>query len=223
MHLRLAILLCVVGLIATVIVVRVPGTDDPEAIADMASDSLSGTWQLTELRGATLDAGPLLILAEDGRVHGDTGCNGFAGDYEAGEGRIEFGPLAMTRRACIDPQANAREASYTAALEAAGRYTTGDGRLTLRDGAGAAVADFVAVPESEPVGFACDDGSDIVAVFLASDPPFARLTRGEGGAMARQAATASGARYEGDSVVFWTKGAEARVDWRGEELTCRKR
>ena len=36
-----------------------------------------------------------------------------------------------------------------------------------------------------------------------------------------QKPSASGARYEGDGVMFWNKGDEAQVSWEEIELRCR--
>jgi heat shock protein HslJ len=224
MSLRLAILLCAVGLFATVLIFRGNAPETVVATGPTAdTPPPAGTWQLAELAGEGLVSGPLLFLQEDGQVNGETGCNGFAGTWEAAEGHLGFGPLAMTRRACLDADAAARETAYLRALGAAAGYTLETGRLEFRDADGAALAVFAAVAESEPEIFACDDGSEVVAVYLASDPPYARLTRGAGGAMARRIVSASRPRYEGDGVAFLITGAEARVDWRGTKLACREK
>jgi len=40
-------------------------------------------------------------FADDGTVSGNGGCNVFSGKYTEKDGVITFGPLAVTRRACI--------------------------------------------------------------------------------------------------------------------------
>jgi heat shock protein HslJ len=72
---------------------------------------LIGTdWQLTGLLdGDELDPSPALRAREatlrldpDGRVSGSTGCNRFAGNYAYLPRTLTFGPLAVTRMACLD-------------------------------------------------------------------------------------------------------------------------
>lgn len=226
MPLRLAILLCAAGLIATVLFFRTGGTGmtPMPAVADVAR--LAGTWQLDRLDGAAIEAGPLLMAEPDGALRGETGCNRFGGSWEAVGDTLLVGPLAMTKRACIDPDANALERAYVEALEATVGYALDGGRLELRGADGAVLAGFAAIVRSGPVTFLCDDSSEIVAVFLQSDPPFAELTREEGGALAVRntlTRTGSGARFVGDGVDFWNQGREAQVDWRGERLVCEER
>ncbi len=49
--------------------------------------------------------------------------------------------------------------------------------------------------------------------YFATDPQVAILERGDETVVAYQAVSASGARYEGRNVEFWTKGDEALVTW----------
>jgi uncharacterized protein len=76
------------------------------------------------------------------------------------------------------------------------------------------------VPAIGPMTFACDDGSKIVATFYQSDPPGARLVRGDQQLMLLQGPSGSGARYLGDGVLFWNKGRDATVDWQGKSFGC---
>ena len=81
------------------------------------------------------------------------------------------------------------------------------------------------VPERKPVFFACNDNpaNEVVATFFETDPPAARLERGDRTVVAWLVRSASGARYEGQNVTFWNKGNDAMVRWLGDELTCRAR
>lgn len=102
-------------------------------------------WVVEDInRGGVIDRTRLtLTFGADGRVSGNGGCNSFSGSYSADGSSVTFGPLAMTRRACIGEALNAQETRYAAALT--GRMTweiradgalelTGDGgrRLLLR-------------------------------------------------------------------------------------------
>jgi uncharacterized protein YecT (DUF1311 family) len=76
------------------------------------------------------------------------------------------------------------------------------------------------VPPKGPVFFACGDRSEVVATFFETDPPTARLERGDKTVTAWLVPAASGSKYEGQNVEFWTKGKEAQVTWLDENLKC---
>jgi uncharacterized protein len=81
------------------------------------------------------------------------------------------------------------------------------------------------------VSFACQDNpaNEIVANFFDTDPPTARLERGDRTVTVYQVPAASGAKYEGQNVEFWNKGQEATASWMNpatgvtEELHCKVR
>jgi heat shock protein HslJ len=80
---------------------------------------------------------PHMVLAREGsRANGYAGCNSFAGSFKQEGEALRFGPLAVTRRACLGDGADALEASFLGALEAtASQRITGES-LELRDAAG---------------------------------------------------------------------------------------
>jgi membrane-bound inhibitor of C-type lysozyme len=79
-----------------------------------------------------------------------------------------------------------------------------------------AAGDFIG-----PVTFTCDDGSTIEATFdNAPEPATALLVRGDQQFTLQQGMSASGARYLGDDIEFWTKGNAAAVEWQGTKLDC---
>ena len=84
-------------------------------------------------------------------------------------------------------------------------------------------ARYFLVPGGEPVFFACDDGSEIVATFIPTDPPAVRLERGDTLKVGLLVPAASGAKYEADfGTSFWTKGDGAMVEWpQGTRFSCR--
>lgn len=74
-------------------------------------------WRLTDLGGGKALDGPSLRLDETAiQARGSTGCNTFFGRYELDRERLRFGPLASTRRACIDPETNRQESAFLKAL-----------------------------------------------------------------------------------------------------------
>ncbi|MBP1849887.1 MliC family protein [Rhizobium halophytocola] len=83
-------------------------------------------------------------------------------------------------------------------------------------------ARYFLVKGGDPVFFRCDDNTEIVATFIATEPPAVRLERGDSQKIGLLAPSASGARYVADfGVSFWTKGDEAMVTWpEGSEFHC---
>lgn len=83
-------------------------------------------------------------------------------------------------------------------------------------------ANFALVPAQEPVFFSCNNNpaNEIVATFYQTDPPTARLERGDTTITVFLRFSGSGSKYEGQNVTFWTKGEEASVEWNEEKLEC---
>ncbi|MCC7035250.1 MAG: MliC family protein [Acidobacteria bacterium] len=87
------------------------------------------------------------------------------------------------------------------------------------------------VPSKKPAFFACQNNPSnvVAATFFETDPPSARIERGDQSVVAYLVPAASGAKYEGQNVTFWNKGSEVAVSWRhpvtGEtaELQCKAR
>ena len=84
-------------------------------------------------------------------------------------------------------------------------------------------AKYRLVPPKGPVAFLCDDRSEVVATFFDTDPPTARLERGDQSVTAWLVPAASGSKYEGPNVEFWTKGKEATATWLESKLKCTSR
>jgi heat shock protein HslJ len=108
------------------------------AQAQGGSTPLAGTsWRLVELNGQpVVGEQPLTLVfaADEQRVSGYGGCNQFSGPYTQNGASLRFGPLASTRRACLDEALNAQETAYFAALESTNRYSIENGQLVLYRG-----------------------------------------------------------------------------------------
>ena len=78
------------------------------------------------------------------------------------------------------------------------------------------------VPAKGPVSFACEKNpaNEVVATFFETDPPAARLERGDQTVTVWLVPAASGSKYEGRNVELWTKGPEATVTWLDDRLKC---
>lgn len=99
------------------------------AAAGGAAEQLAGTsWRLDELGGqrpVPIPGGGVVSLRFSGgepRVAGYGGCNQFNGSYTQNDASLTFGPLASTRRACVEPRANTQEVTFLRGLESTTRF-----------------------------------------------------------------------------------------------------
>ncbi|MEM8694822.1 MAG: META domain-containing protein [Pseudomonadota bacterium] len=97
-------------------------------------DLLSGDeWRITSVSGEDVpaSAGQMLQFDGGGLLSGYGGCNRFTTSYELGEG-LGFGPIASTRRACIDPEIGQLESKLFEAIGTViAMEISEDGGLTL--------------------------------------------------------------------------------------------
>lgn len=88
-------------------------------------------------------------------------------------------------------------------------------------------AEFVLVEAGDPVFFVCNDepANEFVLMEMPTDPPTARIERGDRTVIGVRVPTASGVRYEAPfGVWFWARGDEATVAWpQDTEWTCTRR
>jgi heat shock protein HslJ len=105
---------------------------------------LDGAWQLDASGGVTTQAGATTqtIVFADDRAHGDGGCNRWSADVLGnGAGELRFGPVAATRRGCLDAEANRSESGFLAMLgEVRGYRDAGKDRVELLDAGGMVIA-----------------------------------------------------------------------------------
>jgi len=97
---------------------------------------LEGTsWKLVEIAGHPAVAGSNPTLSfEKGQAGGNGSCNSFGGAYEAGNGKLSFGPLMSTLMYCENTME--QETAYLAALQEAAGYEIRDGILLILDANG---------------------------------------------------------------------------------------
>lgn len=102
-------------------------TDSGETLrfAREAPPQLTGVeWKVTSFNNdrhavvGVIGESHLTLSFKDGQVSGSAGCNNFHGSYKAEGGKIQFGPLATTRRACEEPLMT-QEREFLAALASA--------------------------------------------------------------------------------------------------------
>lgn len=98
--------------------------------------SLDGTsWTLTTSSAITL-------RFAEGNATGSGGCNQYRGTYTQSGATLTLGPVASTKRACVDPEGNRRETEYLDALSRVTAYEISGDRLLLRDAVGTTVLEF---------------------------------------------------------------------------------
>ncbi|MDG2532694.1 META domain-containing protein [Sphingomonas sp. HITSZ_GF] len=83
---------------------------------------IEGSWRIEALNGRPVVRGTNPTVSfENGRISGNAGCNRFNGSYDFARGRLNAGPLASTRMACLD---RARSLQETAILNLLGERLT---------------------------------------------------------------------------------------------------
>ena len=114
--------------------------------ADVPLEEIRGvTWTLVEVNGnavtpASVSKPATLMLGADGQASGSSGCNQFGGPYNANQGSIRFGAVAMTRMAC--ERGMEVENAFGAVFDAARTWRVNDGRLDLLGEDGRVLARF---------------------------------------------------------------------------------
>jgi heat shock protein HslJ len=116
---------------------------------DAQPKGLAGTaWQVSGYNnGRQAVVGPIdgtalrLQFMDGGRVAGFGGCNNFSGSWKLDGNKLSLGPLAATRKACVQPEGvMAQEAAFLRALESAATARREGPRLELRTSADAMAA-----------------------------------------------------------------------------------
>lgn len=83
-------------------------------------------------------------FGEDGTLSGSAGCNRYTASYSVDGDSIQVSPPASTRMMCASPEGvMEQEAAYLAAIPQAARYELRADSLTLRDGNGSTLAQYV--------------------------------------------------------------------------------
>lgn len=80
-------------------------------------------------------------------------------------------------------------------------------------------------PVRGPFVFTCsgDPNAALTVTFLGANADRAKLVFKGETVLAKQAMSASGARYVAKNIEFWNKGDDAMVEWRGAKLNCTTR
>lgn len=101
------------------------------------------TWVAEEVSGQPVAPGveSNLLVAADGKVSGNAGCNGYFGSVIIDGQAMSFGNLGSTKIACPEP-AMSQEDRLLGALDSTRGYRLQNGNLLLLDGAGGTLVRF---------------------------------------------------------------------------------
>lgn len=112
--------------------------------------SLADTsWQVTGINNGKeavvstfADTAVTMMFADDGQVSGSGGCNRYRATYQAGGGKLRFGPAAATRMACAPGVMEQEQVFFNALKTVATMQVEGD-RLEMRTAEGALALNLV--------------------------------------------------------------------------------
>jgi heat shock protein HslJ len=124
-------------------------TGDPAAL-------INTEWQLLTLNGSPLDETlPFTLAFAENRYSGLAGCRHVEGDYQAGDGDIQFPSLTMVEMECpgADDAYWSKEGRFTDALTWARRWRIVDDQLEIRTARGEALV-FAPRPPMSAVALA---------------------------------------------------------------------
>jgi heat shock protein HslJ/membrane-bound inhibitor of C-type lysozyme len=209
-------------------------------------DLAGTTWQLVRFEGRDgtpvepSDASKYTVTFQSGgKLAVRIDCNRGRGSWKsAAPGKLQVGPLALTRGACPPAVLNERLVrdwprirSYVQNIKDGRLFLSlaGDGGIYQFEPRGGASTTGEEPPVASigPVEYDCFDGGasteGLTATFYRTVPGLVLVRRGTQTRPAFQARSASGARYVGQDLLFWDAHGEAQVNWSGLELKCRPR
>ncbi|MBU3820849.1 META domain-containing protein [Flavobacteriaceae bacterium XHP0103] len=98
--------------------------------------NLTGLFNVEILNGNNVISNKqtLNFDTENHKIFGFSGCNRFTGSYTLNENEIKIGPLASTKRLCVDDNANQIETKFLEALSTADNISFKKNKLTLFSG-----------------------------------------------------------------------------------------
>ena len=113
-----------------------------------AADSPVGRWLAEDILGGGVidNAQTTLEIAEDGRVSGRGGCNGYGGTATIDGDKLSFSPLAATQMACAEALMNQEQKFFDALGRVATfRLVPAEQKLLLLDADGETVVRLAAM------------------------------------------------------------------------------
>ena len=163
-----------------------------------------GEWLVEDIggRGVIDRSQTTLTFDENGRLTGNTSCNNYFADYQTAGAILEIGAAGATKRAC-PPAVMDQESRFLSLLNDVKSYEINDtGTLILFTSNGDAITARQAV--AAQTSYRCTDGSVVRASYPTTET--ARVTYEDRTVDMNIAVSASGSRYVGGDLQWWTKG-----------------
>ncbi len=195
---------------------------------DVPVNTVTGSWRVQHINQQPVaDYAPVTLnLSGTGQVSGSTGCNQFSGAGNLNDGMATVGKLSITRKNCLSALAT-QEQQFLLALEHAYSYYQPDASsLVLADREQQPVLRLTgsnAMPEqpaTDLTRYFCQ-GAGIVTVRNVG-PQVIEIQVGEKQTLLSQTRSASGSKYVGKDVVFFSKAKEALLQIEGANHGCQK-
>jgi heat shock protein HslJ len=210
-----------------------------------AAPDLGGTsWQLVKFQGSndttlTPDDTTKYTIAfnADGSLTARIDCNRGRGTWRSsGPGQVQLGPMALTRAMCPPGSLHDRIVKDWNFVRS---YFIKDGHLFLSLMADGGIYELEPIAESKsasfkspvastgPVTYECTQtggGADtLTATFYQTQPAMVLVDHVGQTRPAFHVVAASGAKYEGQDLMFSEARGEASVNWSGVALKCKRR
>lgn len=118
-----------------------PGTAEVTRPGAAAAEDIAGEWSLLQYPGFREEGfdRSITLTFEPGRASGHSGCNNYSAEISGRHGIMRFGPVAITKMACMDEGIMRTERSYLTMLSSVRTYSLEDDRLTLQGAEGTLV------------------------------------------------------------------------------------
>jgi heat shock protein HslJ len=109
-----------------------------------AANLANTNWTLVSINGQAPIARRALTLSfqTSTQLVGDSGCNGYGGQYQINGSSIAVTQLVSTLRACAEQPLNDQEAAFQKALGEATQVSLAGSQLTLKSASGGGVLVF---------------------------------------------------------------------------------
>ncbi|MGB3626458.1 MAG: META domain-containing protein [Henriciella sp.] len=105
-------------------------------------DLTSKEWMVATISGKPVQSGTKITFSfeDGGQIRGNGGCNAFNGSYDYTDGTLSFGPMAMTRKACVGPVMQQEQTFVNVLSKATSVRFNGSDTLLLRTPEGETIA-----------------------------------------------------------------------------------
>ncbi|MDF1836031.1 MAG: META domain-containing protein [Alteraurantiacibacter sp. bin_em_oilr2.035] len=179
----------------------------PDDGMDSSANLVGHEWLVEDIaaRGVIDDARTTIVFGEDGRVSGDTACNRYFAEYETAGSDLRLDKAGVTKRACAPAVMDQEQRFLDVFNEVESYRIDATGALILSTLEGATIMARRSLEPTMQMTYRCSDGSIVEASYPTTDT--ALIVHQGRSVQMNIASSASGARYVGGGLQWWTKGA----------------